>query len=104
MPFRHRQQAVEILRLDGEELQFQQTELAGTHNPVGIAENQQTVTDRQLPGLCAGLHPVAGALRDPRHQPSRTTRHPFGGGRQNHCLQHEMSFDGHAAAQVEGGL
>lgn len=81
LPFRHGEHAVEVLQLDGEKLQLERAQLAGTNNPTDIAGGDQTITGRELPGFDPMLQPVARARRHARHQPSMATGKPFGGGR-----------------------
>ncbi len=95
VPFRHREQAVEILRLDNKQLQFQRAQLAGANDPVGVANHNQTIAGVQLAMSGLVLQPITGALGHARDQPPAATGKPFGGGRQCQLLQDEMSLTNH---------
>jgi len=103
MPFRHREQAVEILRLNGEQVQFQQAKLAGAHDPVGVVKHNQTIAGVELAMNGLVLQPISRAFGHTRYQPAAATREPFSGGWQGQLLQDEMSLDNHHVAKLEAG-
>ena len=95
MRFRHREQAIEVLRLDGEKLQFQRTELAGSQYPIAVAHGDQAVTHAKLAGGHPRLQPVTNAFGHTCHEPFLMTRCPLAGRTQRQFTQYKMALKSH---------
>jgi hypothetical protein len=101
-PFGDSEHAVQVLRLDGEKLQFQRVKLAGAEPALGAAGRNKAVAGGELGRGNIVLQPIAKPFGNPRHEPAVDNGELFGGRLQRQLLQYEVLV--HSHQKFDGGL